>query len=356
MTPPKPPTPPDSEDKMPANEALRRTDPDVIDQRQQQIDPAGQHRRDVNADAGTTMNPRWHGTVPPKDRGWYPEGFPMPPFPEQTQDLPGCLSQMDPRPDHGETSWVGHGRLRGACALITGGDSGIGRAVAIAYAREGANVALSFLDENQDAKDTARHIEACGQRCLLLPGDISDPGHCRHIVETVAAEFGRLDILVNNAAHQQSFETLDEISDEEWQRTFAVNIHAMFYLSKAAVTQMGKGAAIINTASVNSDMPNPSLLAYATTKGAIQNFTAGLAQMLADKGIRVNCGAPGPVWTPLIPASLSGETVAQFGANYPMKRPAQPVELASAYVMLAEPASSYVSGATIAVTGGKPMI
>ncbi|WFE76995.1 SDR family oxidoreductase [Roseinatronobacter sp. S2] len=294
--------------------------------------------------------------APQKDTGWNPEGFPFPPFPEQTQELPGSLARMDPRPDHGEETWVGHGRLRGACALITGSDSGIGRAVAIAYAREGADVAISFLEETEDAKDTARHVEACGQRCLLLPGDISDPKHCRHIVETVAAELGRLDILVNNAAHQQTFAELDDIPDEEWQRTFAINIHSMFYLSKAAIGQMGKGASIINTASVNSDMPNPSLLAYATTKGAIQNFTAGLAQMLADKGIRVNCVAPGPVWTPLIPGSMSGETVAQFGANYPMKRPAQPVELASAYVMLAESASSYVSGATIAVTGGKPMI
>ncbi|WP_071796872.1 SDR family oxidoreductase [Natronohydrobacter thiooxidans] len=291
-----------------------------------------------------------------KTTRWYPEGFPHPPFPEQTQELPGTLAKMDPQPDHGEETWDGLGRLRGASALVTGGDSGIGRAVAIAYAREGADVAISFLDETEDAKDTARHIEACGQRCLLLPGDISDPKHCRHIVETVAAEFGRLDILVNNAAHQQTFGELDEIADEEWQRTFAINIHSMFYLSKAAVGQMGKGASIINTASVNSDMPNPSLLAYATTKGAIQNFTAGLAQMLAEKGIRVNCVAPGPVWTPLIPGSMDGETVAQFGANYPMKRPAQPVELASSYVMLADPASSYVSGATIAVTGGKPMI
>lgn len=282
--------------------------------------------------------------------------YPYPPFPEQEQDLPGSFRRMDPVPDHGEDSWKGNGRLKGRVALITGADSGIGRAVAIAYAREGADVAISFLEETEDAKDTARHVEACGQRCMLLPGDISDPKHCRHMVETVAAEFGRLDILVNNAAHQQTFDELGDIPDEEWQRTFAINIHSMFYLSKAAVSHMGKGASIINTASINSDTPNPSLLAYATTKGAIQNFTAGLAQMVAEKGIRVNCVAPGPVWTPLIPGSMSGETVAEFGANYPMKRPAQPVELASAYVMLAEATSSYVSGATIAVTGGKPMI
>lgn len=286
----------------------------------------------------------------------FQDRFPYPPFPEQTQKLPGSFRDMDPAPDHGEDSWVGSGRLEGAAALITGGDSGIGRAVAIAYAREGADVAISYLDESEDAKDTARQIEACGRRCIRLPGDISDPAHCKSMVDKVVSEFGHLDILVNNAAHQQTFDDLSEISDLEWERTFAINIHAMFYLTKAAVAQMGKGGAIINSASINSDFPNPSLLAYATTKGAIQNFSAGLAQMLAPKGIRVNCVAPGPVWTPLIPGSMDGETVSQFGANYPMGRPAQPVELASAYVMLAEPVSSYVSGATIAVTGGKPII
>jgi NAD(P)-dependent dehydrogenase (short-subunit alcohol dehydrogenase family) len=286
----------------------------------------------------------------------FQDRFPKPPFPEQTQELPGSFREMNPPPDHGEESWIGHGRLKGMSALITGGDSGIGRAVAIAFAREGADVAISFLKETEDAKDTARVVEGCGRRCLLLPGDISDPAHCRSIVERVAKEFGRLDILVNNAAHQDTFDSLESIPDEEWERTFAINMHSMFYLSKAAVGHMGRGGAIINTTSINADSPNPSLLAYATTKGAIQNFTAGLAQMLAEKGIRVNCVAPGPVWTPLIPASMDGETVAKFGSNYPMKRPAQPVELASAFVMLAEPVSSYVSGATIAVTGGKPLI
>ncbi|PIO97006.1 glucose 1-dehydrogenase [Pleomorphomonas carboxyditropha] len=282
--------------------------------------------------------------------------YPKPPFPEQTQELPGSFKPMDPPPDHGEQSWRGAGRLEGSVALITGGDSGIGRAVAIAFAREGADVALSFLKEREDATDTARLVTESGRRCLQIAGDIADPAHCREIVEKVVAEFGRIDILVNNAAHQDTFETLDAISDEEWQRTFAVNIHAMFYLAKAAVPHMQPGAAIINTASINADAPNPGLLAYATTKGAIQNFTGGLAQLLAEKGIRVNCVAPGPVWTPLIPASMSGEKTSKFGTNYPMKRPAQPVELASAYVMLAEPMSSYVSGATVAVTGGKPLI
>ncbi|SED49705.1 hypothetical protein SAMN05519105_4127 [Rhodobacter sp. 24-YEA-8] len=282
--------------------------------------------------------------------------YPRPPFPEQTQDLPGSFRKMQPRPDHGEESWVGAGRLAGKVAVITGADSGIGRAVAIAYAREGADVVLAYLSETGDAEDTAQLIRNSGQRCVTIAGDIADAAHCRAIVGKAVAEFGRIDILVNNAAHQDTFDALSEITDEEWERTFAVNIHAIFRLTKAAVPHMGRGSAIINTASINADMPNPTLLAYATTKGAIQNFTGGLAQLLAEQGIRVNCVAPGPVWTPLIPASMSGDKVARFGANYPMKRPAQPVELASAFVMLAEPMSSYISGATVAVTGGKPLI
>ncbi|MBT0781707.1 glucose 1-dehydrogenase [Paracoccus sp. pheM1] len=282
--------------------------------------------------------------------------YPKPPFPKQQQSLPGSFRNMDPRPDHGEESWKGAGRLEGKVALITGGDSGIGRAVAIAYAREGADLALSWLNETEDAASTADLVREAGRDCLSIPGDIADPDHCRKIVADVVERFGRIDILVNNAAHQALFDSIEEIADEEWRRTFAVNIDAIFYLTKAAVPHMPRGSAIINTASINADKPNPKLLAYATTKGAIQNFTTGLAQMLAERGIRVNAVAPGPVWTPLIPASMPPEDVAEFGANYPMKRPAQPVELASAYVMLAEPMSSYVSGATIAVTGGKPMI
>ncbi len=282
--------------------------------------------------------------------------YPKPPFPKQQQSLPGSFRKMDPRPDHGEESWQGSGRLKGKVALITGGDSGIGRAVAIAYAREGADIALSWLDETEDAASTADLVRAAGGDCLSIPGDIADPDHCRRIVAEVVERFGRIDILVNNAAHQALFDSIEEIPDEEWRHTFAVNIDAIFHLTKAAVPHMPEGAAIINTASINADKPNPKLLAYATTKGAIQNFTTGLAQMLAGRGIRVNAVAPGPVWTPLIPASMSPEEVAKFGANYPMQRPAQPVELASAYVMLAEPMSSYVSGATIAVTGGMPMI
>lgn len=323
-----------------ADERLRRPEPGVIDRRHGQIGPAGRHRDDPNARPGQPRH----------------VSYPSPPFPPQQQDLPGSFLKMDPRPDHGEDSWRGAGRLEGMAALITGADSGIGRAVAIAYAREGADVALSYLEETEDARDTAGLVQQAGRHCLLLPGDISDPAHCRTIVARTAERLGRIDILVNNAAHQQTFGDLDEIPDEEWQKTFATNIHAMFYLAKAAVPHMRPGSAIINTASINADMPNPSLLAYATTKGAVQNFTGGLAQLLADRGIRVNCVAPGPVWTPLIPASMAADKVAEFGANYPMKRPAQPVELAAAYVMLAEPMASYVSGATLAVTGGKPLI
>lgn len=282
--------------------------------------------------------------------------YPRPPFPKQEQDLPGSFRKMDPVPDHGEDSWRGAGRLKDRVALITGGDSGIGRAVAIAYAREGADLALVCLNETEDMADTARLVEAEGRQCLVLILDISKPQTCREVIDKTVERFGRIDILVNNAAHQRSFEKIEDISDEEWRYTFATNIDAIFYLTKAAVAHMPQGSAIINTASVNSDQPNPQLLAYATTKGAIQNFTAGLAQMLADRGIRANVVAPGPVWTPLIPASFPGDTVSSFGENYPMGRPAQPAELASAYVMLAEPASSYVSGATIAVTGGKPII
>ena len=282
--------------------------------------------------------------------------YPKPPFPKQQQTLPGSFRDMDPVPDHGEETYQGNDRLKGKVALITGGDSGIGRAVAIAYAREGADLALSWLEESGDAADTVDLVKREGRDCLSIEGDIAIAEHCRKIVDDVVKKFGRIDILVNNAAHQQLFDSIEDISDEEWSRTFAVNIDAIFHLTKAAVPHMPKGSSIINTASINSDKPNPKLLAYATTKGAIQNFTSGLAQMLAERGIRVNAVAPGPVWTPLIPASMSPEEVAEFGANYPMKRPAQPAELATAYVMLADLASSYVSGAIIAVTGGAPMI
>jgi NAD(P)-dependent dehydrogenase (short-subunit alcohol dehydrogenase family) len=281
---------------------------------------------------------------------------PKPPFPPQTQPMPGLTGRMDPVPDHGEASYTGSSRLADRKAVITGADSGIGRAVAIAYAREGADVLISYLNEHDDAKETRRLVEQAGRRAVLVPGDVQSPSHCRHIIDLAVKELGGIDILVNNAAHQASFKSIDDISDEEWELTFKVNIHAMFYLTKAAVPHMKPGSVIINTASINSDVPNPTLLAYATTKGAIQNFTAGLAQLLADKGIRANVVAPGPIWTPLIPSTMPKEAVENFGKNYPMKRPGQPAELATAYVMLADPLSSYVSGATIAVTGGKPIL
>lgn len=282
--------------------------------------------------------------------------FPKPPFDTPSIEPPGLTREVTPKPDHGEESYKGSGRLQGLCAVVTGGDSGIGRAVAIAYAREGADVLISYLDEHEDAKATAKLVEEAGQKPLLVAGDLQKAAHCREVVKQAVSAFGRVDILVNNAAHQASFKELSDISDEEWELTFKVNIHAMFYLSKAAVPHMREGSSIINTASINSDAPNPTLLAYATTKGAIHNFTGGLAQMLAPKGIRVNTVAPGPVWTPLIPATLPKEAVDKFGEQVPFKRPAQPAALASAYVMLAEPLSSYVSGATIAVTGGKPLL
>jgi NAD(P)-dependent dehydrogenase (short-subunit alcohol dehydrogenase family) len=221
--------------------------------------------------------------------------------PEQQQEPPGHTEEMTPRPDHGEDSYKGSGKLTGKVAVITGGDSGIGRAVAIAYAREGADLLISYLNEDDDAAETARLVEAAGRRCVLMGGDIAEPAHCRAIIDRAIAEFGRLDILVNNAAFQMTRESLDEIPDEEWDRTFAVNITAMFHLCKRAVPHMKPGSSIINTSSVNSDNPKPTLLPYATTKGAIANFSAGLAQLLGDKGIRVNSVAPGPIWTPLIP-------------------------------------------------------
>ncbi|WP_198670524.1 SDR family oxidoreductase [Oceanicella sp. SM1341] len=281
---------------------------------------------------------------------------PKPPFPEQPQSPPGRTDRMEPRPDHGEDSYKGSGKLEGMAALVTGGDSGIGRAVALAYAREGADVMISCLEEHEDADVTRALVEEAGRRAFVMPGDIQSADHCRALVRGTHEAFGRFDILVNNAAHQMHFDTLEDIPDEEWEMTFRTNIHSMFYLCKAAVPLMDRGGAIINTASINSDKPNPGLLAYAATKGAIQNFTAGLAQMLAPRGIRANCVAPGPVWTPLIPATLPEEAVAHFGENKPMGRPAQPAELATAFVMLADPLSSYTNGATVEVTGGIPMI
>src|SRR5437764_5275926 len=286
----------------------------------------------------------------PRDRG------PKPPHPAQQQEPPGLESEMDPKPDYGEDSYKGSGKLKDKKAVITGADSGIGRAVALAFAREGADVLISYYDEHEDAEKTKKVVEDAGRKAILMPGDIKDSKHCRAIIDKAVKEFGRVDILVNNAAHQASFKNVEEISDEEWDVTFRTNIYAMFYLVKAAVPHMKKGSSIINTSSINADMPSPQLLAYATTKGAIQNYTGGLAQLLAEKGIRVNCVAPGPIWTPLIPSTMPEEKVKNFGKQVPMQRPGQPKEVAPAYVMLASAEASYISGATIAVTGGKPLI
>jgi NAD(P)-dependent dehydrogenase (short-subunit alcohol dehydrogenase family) len=269
---------------------------------------------------------------------------------------PGLEGEMTPKPDHGETSYIGHGRLKGKATIITGADSGIGRAVAIAFAREGADVVIAYLNEHEDAKETARLVEEARRKAVLVPGDIADPAQCRAIVDQAVQAFGRIDVLVNNAAFQMSHDSIDEISDEEWDRTFDVNIGAMFRICKAAIPHMKAGGSIINTTSINSDKPTPTLLAYATTKGAIANFTAGLAQLLGEKGIRVNSVAPGPIWTPLIPSTMPPEKVHSFGKDTPLGRPGQPAELAPAYVLLASDEASYISGARLPVTGGTPIL
>ena len=279
--------------------------------------------------------------------------------PDQEQIRPpGTEAQMTPRADHGEESYRGRERLAGRVAVITGGDSGIGRAVAIAYAREGADILISYLNEQEDAdaRETARHVEAAGRRCVLVPGDIAEAAHCRAIIERAVNELGRIGILVNNAAFQRTYGSLEDIPDEEWSYTFRTNIDAMFHLAKAAVPHMRPGSSIINTTSIQSDKPSPMLLAYASTKGAVSNFTAGLAQMLGSKGIRVNAVAPGPIWTPLIPSTMPPEKVKSFGEDTPLGRAGQPRELAGIYVLLASEEGSYMTGGVYAVTGGIPLL
>lgn len=284
--------------------------------------------------------------------------YPRPPFPKQEQQTPGTEDQLHPIADHGEISYHGSGKLTGKKAIITGGDSGIGRAVAIAFAREGADVLISYLNEleDKDAEDTASFIRASGRKAVLVKGDIRQETHCKNIISTAVKEFGQIDILVNNAAFQMSRKTLQEIPSDEWERTFDTNITAMFYLCKAAEPHMLPGSSIINTTSVNAYSPSQVLLPYAATKGAIQNFTANLSQILLGdgKGIRVNAVAPGPIWTPLIPSTMPDPE--NFGADTPMGRPGQPVEVAPAYVFLASDEASYIAGATIPVTGGRVTI
>jgi NAD(P)-dependent dehydrogenase (short-subunit alcohol dehydrogenase family) len=276
--------------------------------------------------------------------------------PEQQQDTPGVQAEMTPVPDCGEDSYRGSGRLEGKAAVITGADSGIGRAVAIAFAREGADVLISYLNEDDDARDTARLVEEAGRKAVLARGDLSNPQYCRDVIAQAVEQFGKIDVLVNNAAFQMSHESLEEIPDEEWDYTFQTNISAMFHLCKAAVPHMPEGSSIIGSSSVNSDMPSPTLAPYAATKAAIANFCASLAQLLGAKGIRVNSVAPGPIWTPLIPATMPPEKVKQFGTDTPLGRAGQPAELAPVYVLLASDDGSYLSGARIAVTGGRPVL
>jgi hypothetical protein len=289
--------------------------------------------------------------IDPKERGK------KPPFDEKKQPTPGSEHEMRNKPDHGEESYRGHDRLRGKVALITGGDSGIGKAVAIAFAREGADVAVSYLpEEEKDAKDTIYWVGQAGRRALPMPGDITSEEHCREMVERTIREFGRLDILVNNAAYQMTHEKIDEFSSEEWDHTFRTNIYAMFYLSKAALPRMQKGGAIINTASVQAYEPKGHLLAYATTKGAIVTFTKALSDLALEHGVRVNAVAPGPVWTPLIPSTMPEKKVKEFGKSDELERPAQPAELAPVYVFLAATQeSSYITAAVMDLTGGRKL-
>jgi len=280
---------------------------------------------------------------------------PTPPFPEQEQDPPGRETAMEPLADHGEETYVGHGRMKDKVALITGGDSGIGRAVAIAFAREGADVLCSYWKEDEDAAETKRVVEAAGRRCLTVPGDISEREHCIALVDRAVRELGRLDVLVNNAAYQMAYDSFLEIPPDELEFVFRTNVMAMFHLCQAAVPHMRPGSTIINTTSIQAAQPSPQLLHYAATKGAISTFTKGLAQEVAERGIRVNAVAPGPIWTPLVTMSFPAEKNAQFGADTPLGRPGQPGELAPAYVFLATDDSRYISGEVIGATGGKPL-
>ncbi|PZE24941.1 SDR family oxidoreductase [Curtobacterium sp. MCLR17_042] len=275
----------------------------------------------------------------------------------EQQQPPGSDQELTPEADHGEESYRGSGKLTGKRAVITGGDSGIGKAVAIAFAREGADVLISYLpEEEDDAQDTKLWIEEAGRKAVLFPGDVSDPAYCRSVIDRAVSELGGLDVLVNNAAYQMTHETIEEISDEEWDHTLATNLSAYFHLVKAALPHLGPGSSIIGSSSVNSDNPKPNLAPYDVTKAGVANLSAALAQLLGERGIRVNSVAPGPIWTPLIPSTMPPEQVEQFGKQSPLGRPGQPAELAPVYVLLASDDGSYVSGARVAVTGGTPIL
>ncbi|HEX7172543.1 MAG TPA: glucose 1-dehydrogenase [Candidatus Limnocylindria bacterium] len=284
---------------------------------------------------------------------------PEPPFPKQQQDPPGTESELNPKADHGEETYRGAGRLTDRVALVTGGDSGIGKAVAIAFAREGADVVISHLGgiEEADAADTVDWVEKAGRKAISIAGDIQDPELCRTLVERTVDELGHIDVLVNNAAWQDCGDRIEEMTTKEWRRIFATNIEAMFHLSKAAIPRMREGGTILNTASIQAYSPSPELLPYSATKGAIVTFTKGLAQDpgILERGLRVNAVAPGPIWTPLIPSTMPAEKAATFGENTPLGRAGQPAELAPIYVFLASAESSYITGEVIGVTGGRPL-
>ncbi|HET7600136.1 MAG TPA: SDR family oxidoreductase [Gemmatimonadales bacterium] len=288
---------------------------------------------------------------PPRPTG---REYPTPPLPKQHQAKPGRESALEPRPEYQAPEYRGSGKLEGKAALVTGGDSGIGRSVCVLFAREGADVAIVYLSEDEDAEETRRAVEAEGRQAMLIPGDVSDPEFCRHAVEETVKEFGKLDILVNNAAFQEHTASLETLSEEQWDRTFRTNIYGYFHMAKAALPHLGEGAVIVNTGSVTGIEGSKQLLDYSATKGAIHAFTKSLAQNLVEKGIRVNCVAPGPVWTPLNPADSPPEKVSKFGSDVPMKRPAQPEEIAPAYVFLASPVdSSYITGEVLPILGGE---
>jgi len=279
-----------------------------------------------------------------------------PPFPQKEQEHPGSDHEMAPKPDYGEESYRGFGRLKDRVAVVTGADSGIGRAVALAFAREGADVVISYLNEHQDAQETMRLVESAGRHAALVAGDLAEESQCHRVIEETVRAFGRIHVLVNNAAYQgKAVEKFEDIDAARIERTFRVNVEAMFHLVRYALPHFEKGGAIVNTASVQAYHPNASILDYAATKGAIITFTKGLAQELIGRGIRANCVAPGPVWTPLVAQSFDREKLKEFGKNYPMQRPAQPAELAPAYVFLASDESRYVYGEVLGVTGGKPL-
>jgi NAD(P)-dependent dehydrogenase (short-subunit alcohol dehydrogenase family) len=293
-------------------------------------------------------SPQHQKPIDPKPLG------PRPDYPQGPIDHPGLTDEMTPVPDHGERSYRGLDRLVGRKALITGGDSGIGRAVALAYAREGADVLLSYLpEEEDDAEQTAQLVSDAGRQAVCVPGDIQQEDHCRTLVARAFDELGGLDILVNNAAYQMSRDSIDDIDTAEFDRTFRTNVYAMFWLCRAALPRMVPGSVIINTASIQAFSPSPNLLAYAATKAAIVNFTKALSQMAMERSVRVNAVAPGPVWTPLIPATMPEEKTQSFGAHTAYGRAAQPVELAPLFVFLASNEARYVSGEVYGATGGQ---